>query len=217
MRSILSNHAALAERSQQVVRTIEVRHLHEGRADTLRIVRVGAHARSDIELLGECDRGEIVRGLRDFCVEHLDNVQLPRCHQRLQDRLPQSGALGVKRVRRVHQPALCFDAVDHLGHRQDVRNALGQEQTDNFSRRRANLFADDDTNAELTTEGFRRLDRVMIGDAHHVEADRFHALGKLLQRGARVARYQRVQMTVEPNPPGASSRWWPNWIKIQQQ
>jgi len=217
MRSILANHSALAERRQHVVRTVKIRHFDVRRADPLRVVGIGAHAWRDIELFREVNRREIMRGLRDFCVEHLDDVQLTRAHERLEDRFSESGALGIKRMRRVHQSTLCFNATDHLGHGQDVRNALGEEQTDDFSRRRANLFADDDANAEITLESLCGFNGMVIGDAHRVELDLFHALRKLLQRGARVARRERVQVTVEPNPTSASRRWRPGWIRINIQ
>lgn len=216
MRSILSNHSAAAERHQHGVRTVKIRHFDVRCADTLRIMRIGAHTWSDIELICERDRREVVRGLGNLCVEHLDDVQLLRGDKRLEDRLSQSRALGIKRMRGVHQAALCFDAANHLRNGQDIRNALRQEQTDDLSRGRANLFADDDADAEITTESLCRFNRMMIGDTHHVEVDLFDALGKFFERRTRVARRDRVQMTVEPNPTSVGRWRRPSWNNIQQ-
>jgi len=213
---MLANDAALAKRCQQFVGTIEVRHFDVRRTNALGIVSIGAHARRQVEGVREFDRGEVVRVVSNLGVEHFDDIQVARLGQRLQHRPPQSGALGIKRVRRIHQPALRFDALNHLGNREDVRNTLGQEQADQFSRRGADLFADDDPNSKIAIEGLSRLDGVVVRDAHHIKLCRLHALGQLVQRGARITRGDRVQMTVKTNPAGRGRWWWPNGTQQQE-
>jgi hypothetical protein len=119
-------------------------------------------------------------------------------------------------VRRVHQAALCSDAVDHVRHRQHVGNPLGQEQPDDFSRRSADLFADNDANAEISTEGLRRVDRVMIRNTHDVEVNGFDAVRQLFECGSCVARGGGVQMAVKPYPAGLGRRWRPNGTEQQK-
>lgn len=215
MRSILSNHPPAAERRQHIVGAVEIRHFDVGRPDTLGIVRIRAHSWGNVELCCEVGRGDIMRRVRDLGVEHLDDVQLTRRDQPLQHRSSQSGTFRVKRVRRVHKATLCFDAVDHFRNRQYVWNALGQEQADNFSSRSADLFADDNPNVEIATQRLCRLDRVVVSDTHHVEVDRFDALGNFFQRRARIARGGGVQMAIEAYP--TRLRRWrrPNGTKQQ--
>jgi hypothetical protein len=216
MWSILPNHSALSERRQHVDRTVEVRHFDVCGADTLRIVRIGAHARRDTELLREFERGEIIRRVGDLGVEHLDDVQLTRGDKCLQYRLSQSGTFGIEWVWRVHESALRADALNHFANREDVGYSLRQEQADDLSRRSADFFAHDDPDFQIATKGLCRVDRVMVSDAHHVEVHRFDALSQLLQRRAGIARGGRMQMTVKPYPAGAGRWWRPNGTKQQK-
>jgi hypothetical protein len=56
---------------------------------------------------------------------------------------------------------------------------------------------------------------VMIGDAHHVQLDRLDSLGQLVERGSRVSRHSRVEMTINSHPSGRGGRWRPK--RIQQR
>jgi hypothetical protein len=215
---VFANDAALSEGCQQFRGSIEVRQFDICRTDALRIVRIGADSTRQTELLCEFRRLEIVVLIRDFGIKHFDDVHIAGPCKRLQDWSPHSGALRVERVGRVHQSTLCSDPLDYVGHGQHVRNPLGKKQTDQLSRRGPNLFPNNDPSFEVTHErGFRGLDRMMIGDAHHVESHRFHPLDQLVNGGARVTRRQRVQMTIKSNEAGASRRRWPNRIQQQQQ
>jgi hypothetical protein len=177
---MVANDMALAERCQQFVGTIEVRYFDVGRTNALRVVSIGAHAWRQVEVVREFEGGEVVRVVRNLGVEHFDDIQIALVGQRLQHWPPESGALGIKRVRRVHQPALRLDASHHVGNREDVRNSLGKEQADQFSRRGADLFADDDPNSKIATEGPSRLNGVVVRDAHHIKLCSLHALGQLV-------------------------------------
>ena len=216
MRSILPDHSALAERPQHLVGIVEIGHFDVRSADALGIVSVRADARSDIELVCEFDRGHVVRRVRDFGVEHFDQVQVTRCDKPLQRCPSQAGAFGIKRVRRVHQATLCFDALDHLAHWQNVRNPLGQKQTDDLASRSADLLSDDHPDSQVPLESLGGLNRVMVSDAQYIQVDRLDTFSHLFQRGARIARGGRVQMTVKSYPTVGGPWWWPDWIKIQQ-
>jgi hypothetical protein len=212
MWSILSNHSALAERRQHFVGAVEIGHFDIRCPDPFRIVRIGAHGWSNIELLREANGCEVMRRVADFGVEHLDDVQLTRADKSLQHRLSESSAFGIERVRRIHKAALCFDAVDHLRNREDIRNPLRQEQADNLPRRSADFFANDYPDSQFALKGLRRLNGVVISDAHHVEVHRFDALGNFFQRRARIARGGCVQMTVKAYPSSSGRRRRPNRI-----
>ena len=209
MRSILSNHSALAESREHVSRTVEIRDFDVRGADALWVVRIRAYAWSNIETPREFFGSKIQGRVGDLRIKYFDHVQLTCRDERLQHRHSQTGPFGIKRMRCIHQATLSFDAVNHLGNRQHVRNPLRQEQADNFSGRGADLFANNNANSEVATEGLGRVDRMMVRDAHHIEVHRFDAFGQLLQRGPGVARSGRVQMTVEPYPTGAGWRWRP--------
>ena len=216
MRSVLPNDTTLTQGRQQFSGTVEVRHLNVGGADALRVVRIRTDPRRQTEALREFDRRDIVVLVRDLRVEDFDDVQVAGSSELLQHRQAQVGALGIEGMWRVHQSTLGFDAMHHVGHRQNVRNTLGQEQADQLSRRRPDLLANDDANSQVTSERvLRGRDGVVVRDAHHVEADRFHSLGKLIQRGARIARCKCVQMAIKANHSAGSRWWWPN--RIQQQ
>src|SRR5579864_2690038 len=165
MRSILSNHSALAEGREHVSRPVEIRDFDVRRADALWVMRIRPHAWSNIETPREFLGSKIQRWVSDFRIKYFDDVQLTCRDKRLQHRHSQSGPFGIKRMRCIHQAALGFDAVNHLGNRQYVRNPLRQEQADNFSGRRADLFANNNANSEVATEGLGRVDRMMVGDA----------------------------------------------------
>jgi hypothetical protein len=98
---------------------------------------------------------------------------------------------------------LRLDPADHLGQRQHVRNPLAEEQPDHVAVRRPDLLAHDDPHAQVSPgrRGGCRRD-VMVGDADHVEAGLPGPLGKLVQRQHGIAGRDRVQVTVDPHPPG---------------
>src|SRR5579864_5496897 len=165
MRSILSNHSALAESREHVSRTVEIRDFDVRGDDALWVVRIRAYAWSNIETPREFFGSKIQGRVGDLRIKYFDHVQLTCRDERLQHRHSQTGPFGIKRMRCIHQATLSFDAVNHLGNRQHVRNPLRQEQADNFSGRGADLFANNNANSEVATQGLGRVDRMMVGDA----------------------------------------------------
>jgi hypothetical protein len=217
VRSVLTNHATLTQSSQQLGGPIEVRQLDVRGAHTLGIVRVGADSRRQLELLGEVDRRQVVVLIGDLCIEYFDDVQVALPGEGLEHRSPHASALRIEGVRGVHQSALDLYAMHHFGHRQYVRNALGQKQSDQLSRGRPNLFTDDDTHAKIASQrGLGRLDRVVVSNAHDIKPMRFDAFDELVQGRACIARSSSVQMTVKTNKAGRSGWRRPNSIQQQE-
>lgn len=211
MRAMLTDDAALAERHQQFGGTIEVRHFDVRRSDAFGIVRVGANAGRQVNAVSKLGRGNVVRLVGDLCVEDLDDIELASYRQRLQHRLPHSGAQRVERVWGVHQTTLLPDTVDHLRDREDVRNPLSEIQPNQLAGRGADLFADDDADPQVTTQHrLSGLDTVVIGNAHHVQPCRFDPFSQLVERGTRISRRSSVDVTVKANPAGRSRWWGPN-------
>ena len=218
VRSVFANDAALTEGGQEFGRSIEVRQLYVGSTDALRIVGVGTDSRRQTEFLREFGRLEIVALIGDLRVEYLDDVQIAGFRKRFQPGPAHASTLRIEGMRCIHQPTLGPDSSDYFRHRQDVWNPLGKKQADQLARRGPYLFADNDAGLEITRERrFRRLYRVVIRDTHDVESHRFHAFDDLVDRGARVARGERVQVTIKSNEAVASRRRWPNRIQQQQE
>jgi hypothetical protein len=92
---------------------------------------------------------------------------------------------------------------DDLGQRQHVGDPLGQEQPDHVAVGRPDLLADDDPQAQVTLGCLHgRRGHVVVGDADQVEAGLAGPFGQLIERQHRVAGRDRVQMAVNPHPPG---------------
>lgn len=88
----------------------------------------------------------------------------------------------------IDQPALVANAVDHLLNRQDVGNALGQEEPDQLTGPRPHLLANHHAGADAVLEcPPGAVHGVVVGDAHDVEPDLGNPRGELLERRAGVA------------------------------
>jgi hypothetical protein len=183
-------------------RAVEVGHLQVGRADPGRVVRVRARAAGDAESPCQVFGLLVERVVGDLGVEHLDDVDVA-VRAEVGEHRAEAGPPLVERVRHVDQALLRLDPADDLGQRQHVGDPLGQEQPDHVAVRRPDLLADDDTDAEVALgRPGRGLGHIVIGDADDVEAGRLGALGQLRQRQHRVAGRDRVQVAVDPHPPG---------------
>ena len=216
MRAMLAHHAAPTERSQQLGRAIKIRHFDVRGAYPLRIMRVGANSRRKRIVLREQRCFVVFSLILDLGIEHFDDVQIATLRQRLQHRTAHARTNRIEGMRRVHQAALCADAVHDLRNRQHVRNSLRQKQADQLARWSADLFADDDAHAELAPQrGQGGFNAVMIGDTHHIQTFCFNPLGQLVERGARISRRSRVEMTIQTNP--AARGWWRRPNGTQQQ
>ncbi len=211
---MLANNAASTECRQHLQWPIEVGHFDVCRANTLRIVGVRSDPGRNRKLLHKFDGLEVVDLVLDFGVEHFDNIKCTGARQRFQDRSSHPGANRIERVRRVHEPALRPDAMDHLGDRQHVGNTLRKKQADQLAGRRADLFAHNYAHMEIFGQRRqRRFDTVMIGDAHHVKLRCLDLFSQLVECGTRVSRRGGVQMTIKADPAGWGRWWWPSGIQ----
>jgi hypothetical protein len=216
VRTVLANDAALTQCGQELGGTVEVRQFDVGGANTLRIVRVRANPWRQLELVRKMSGADIVVLIRDFGVEHFNNVELTPTDECLEDRKAKSGALGVKGVRRVDQTTLGSDAANHFGNGKDVRDPLREEQADQLARRGSDFFAHDDPHVQVSLErGLGHLDGVVVSDAHDVKSNGFDAFGELIQGGARITRCAGMQMTVKANK--TRTRGWRRPDRTQQQ
>ena len=216
---MLAHHTTSAEGGQHRSRPVEIGHFDVRRANSLRVVCVGPNAGRKIEALHEIDRLQVVRLVGDFGIEDFDDIQMARPCERLQDTQLESGALGVKRVRRVDQTSLRLDPLHDIGHRQNVRNPFGKVQSNELAGGSPNLFADDDASADIPNECLRqlgRLDAMVVGDAYDVELHRLDALDQLIKSRAGIPRRDRVQVTIEAHPAGRSRGRRPNRQQHQE-
>jgi hypothetical protein len=194
---------------EEVGRAVEVGHLQIGGADPGRVVRVRARPARQPERRRQIGRLAVQRAVDDLGVEHLDDVHRAFRAQ-FGEHPPEAGAPQVERVRNVDERVLAPDSADDLGQRQHVGDPLGQEQPDHVAVRRPDLLADDDPHPQVALgRPHRRRGDVVVGDADHVQTGHPGPLGQRLQRQHRVAGRDRVQMAVDPHPPGRSYQTHP--------
>ena len=105
-------------------------------------------------------------------------------------------------MRDVHDPALRPDRPRRVVGLQTDRDALVEEQADDLAGVGAQLLADDHAARQAIGELDRALDRVVIGDAQHVDARLGDRRRDLVGRRRRVAAPHRVAVHVDAHPTG---------------
>ena len=188
---------------EEVGRAVEVGHLDVRRADARRARAHRSRRRQQTVLVGELAGPPVEAVERRLGVDHLDRVDEPIVGE--SRRAPArrgcgaSGRTGAARRRRRPgrgSPARC------VGRRRAERDPLGQEQADDLAGVRPQLLADDDPARQAVGQVDRAVDRVVVGDAQHVDAALDHRPFDLVGRRRAVAAPHRVAVEVDPHPPG---------------
>ena len=199
---VVTDDPATAEVGEELRRTVEVGHLDVRRADRVGHVRVAPATAQQAVLVGELGGAAVEAVERRLGVQHLDGVDESVVGETDERRLGEVAAHRVERVRHVHDAALVPDRPGAVVGRQTHRHPLGQEQPDQLAGRRSHLLADDDPAREAVGQLDRAGDRVVVGDAQHVDAALDHRPLELVGRRRAVAAPHRVAVQVDPDPSG---------------
>ena len=196
----MSDNHRRAERIEERLRSVEVGHLHVRRTESLRYMRVTPRAGRQIELLRQRRRLRVEVRERRLRVERLQGVDEPLAREGAQLCLAQVVTHRVERVRDVHETALSSDARCSIRSAHTERHAFREEQTDDLTCVGAQLLADHDAARQLAGQLERTPDRVVVGDAQHVDARRDDGFLDLVGRRRAITRPHRVGVQIDAHP-----------------
>jgi len=146
---------------------IERRHLHYGLSQFSSRVRVAAGEHELTMFLGDSPRAIVIGGPHTSRVEHFQRVH--QVHDGQQPPRPHRlAAQAVARMAHAHHTSLPSHALNRLAHRQARRNKFFQKVSDDLTRVRLDLFADDDELRRDLLHGQSARDGIVIGDGDTV-------------------------------------------------
>ena len=173
----------------------------------MRVGHVGIAAGTGGQVVsgGSRRRPPVEAAQRRLGVDHLDGVDQAFVDAArrapVSVRLRRIGSYGMRHVHD-RRPARGSPCAASAGCGADG-DALVEEQPDDLAGVGAQLLADDHPAREAAGQFDGALDRVVVGDAEHIDAGLGHCCGELVGRRGRVAAPHRVAVHVDTHP----TRW----------
>ena len=154
---------AAAQLRDKVDRSVECLRLDVNTANVAQQMRIRTRALRGAKKVTELDRFLVYPVVR-APVPHLNDVDLFR--DLLNRLLAQMASVGIVWVLDVDKPSLSLDPGGGLARCKSLWNLRTQEQTDELTLRRHNLFADNNLQLPSPTQPSSALDRVVVGQKH---------------------------------------------------